>query len=131
MMEQDRLMALEEPPAQHRDEVAVQRRTHRDDAFWRSHEQQRRRQGLSIPQYCQATGLALSTFRHRIKRLAAAEAGSAVGEAGGRFIALVQPASSGQVDAMQIEVVLPASMTLRLHGAAARQVLDRVLARLP
>ncbi len=54
-----------------------------------------------------------------------------MGEAGGRFIALVQPASSGQVDAMQIEVVLPASMTLRLHGAAARKVLDRVLARLP
>ena len=130
-MEQDRLMALEEPPAQDRGEAGVQRRVHRDDAFWRSHEQQRRRQGLSIPQYCQATGLALSTFRHRINRLAAAEAGSAAGEGGGRFIALVQPACSGQVDAMQIEVVLPESMTLRLHGTAARQVLDRVLARLP
>jgi len=123
-MEQERLMAQAELPAQRRGEMAVQRRVHRDDAFWRSHEQQRRRQGLSIPQYCQATGLALSTFRHRINRLAAVEAGSAVGEAGGRFIALVQPASSGQVDAMQIEVVLPESMTLR-------QVLDRVLARLP
>ena len=130
-MEQERLMAVVESPTQHHGEAAVQRRVHRDDAFWRSHEQQRRRQGLSIPQYCQATGLALSTFRHRINRLAAVEAGSAVGEAGGRFIALVQPASSGQVDAMQIEVVLPESMTLRLHGAAARQVLDRVLARLP
>jgi len=130
-MEQERPIALAEPPAQHRGEVAVQERARRDDAFWRSHEQQRRRQGLSIPQYCQATGLALSTFRHRINRLAAAEAGSAAGEAGGRFIALAQPAPRGQVDAVEIEVVLPESMTLRLHGAAARQVLDRVLARLP
>ena len=131
MMEQDRLMALEEPPAQDRGEAGVQRRVHRDDAFWRSHEQQRRRQGLSIPQYCQATGLALSTFRHRINRLAAAEAASAVGEAGGRFIALAQAAPSVQPDTVELEVVLPESMTLRLHGAAARQVLDRVLARLP
>lgn len=130
-MEQDRLMARAAAPAQYRGEAGAQRRMHRDDAFWRAHEQQRRRQGLSIPQYCQSTGLALSTFRHRINRLAAAEAGSAAGEGGGRFIALVQPASSGQVDAMQIEVVLPESMTPRLHGTAARQVLDRVLARLP
>jgi len=130
-MEQERLMAQEEPPAQHRGEVAIQGHARRDDAFWRSHEQQRRRQGLSIAQYCQATGLALSTFRHRINRLAAAEAVSAAGEASGHFIALAQPAPRGQIDAVEIEVVLPESMTLRLHGAAARQVLDRVLARLP
>ena len=130
-MEQERLMAQAELPAQRRGEMAVQRRVHRDDAFWRSHEQQRRRQGLSIPQYCQATGLALSTFRHRINRLAAAEAASAVGEAGGRFIALAQAAPRVQPDTVELEVVLPESMTLRLHGAAARKVLDRVLARLP
>lgn len=130
-MEQERLMAVVESPTQHHGEAAVQRRVHRDDAFWRSHEQQRCRQGLSIPQYCQATGLALSTFRHRINRLAAAEAGAALGEGSGRFIALAQPAPRVQVDVVEIDVVLPDSMTLRLHGAAARQVLDRVLARLP
>lgn len=110
--------------------AAVPQRVHRDDAFWRSHEQQRREQGLSIPQYCQATGLALSTYRHRIKRLIAAQAGSVCAEAGGRFIALERPTPGSPVAAVQIEVVLPDALTLRLQGTAAQQILDRVLARL-
>lgn len=35
-------------------------------AFWREHEQRRVAQGLSVPQYCAANDLALSTFRHRV-----------------------------------------------------------------
>lgn len=47
-MEQERLMALEEPPAQRCGEVAVQGHARRDDAFWRAHEPQRRRQGFRM-----------------------------------------------------------------------------------
>jgi hypothetical protein len=36
------------------------------EAFWREHEQRRVAQGLSVPQYCAAHDLALSTFRHRV-----------------------------------------------------------------
>lgn len=109
----------------------------RDDAFWQQHEALRREQGLSIPQYCEANGLALSTFRHRVGRLVRAEAGvepasrakSKPAAARGQFIALphgAPPSSRGA----EIEVRLSGTMTLRLQGAAAQQVLDRILAQL-
>lgn len=110
----------------------------RDDGFWRQHEALRREQGLTIPQYCEANGLALSTFRHRVGRLVRAEAGvepasrakSKSADARGQFIALPHgtPPSSRSAE---IEVRLPGTMTLRLQGAAAQQVLDRILAQLP
>lgn len=37
-----------------------------DDVFWHDHEQRRVEQGVSMPQYCAANGLALSTYRHRV-----------------------------------------------------------------
>lgn len=110
----------------------------RDDRFWQQHESLRREQGLSIPQYCEANGLALSTFRHRVGRLVRTETGvepasrtkSKSADAWGQFIALPHgaPSSSGSAE---IEVRLPSTMTLRLQGAAAQQVLDRILAQLP
>ncbi|MCK9988542.1 MAG: hypothetical protein AzoDbin1_05014 [Azoarcus sp.] len=110
----------------------------RGDGFWQQHEVRRREQGLSIPQYCEANGLALSTFRHRVGRLVRTETGvepasrakSESVDARGQFIALPHgaPPSSGSTE---IEVRLPGTMTLRLQGAAAQQVLDRILAQLP
>lgn len=110
----------------------------RDDAFWQQHEARRREQGLSIAQYCEANGLALSTFRHRVGRLVRAETGAEPAsrakaksaDAAGHFIALPHgaPPSSGSTE---IEVRLPGTMTVRLQGAAAQQVLDRILAQLP
>lgn len=110
-----------------------------DDAFWQKHEARRREQGLSIPQYCEANGLALSTFRHRVGRLARAEAGvePAVGGArpkpgdgSGRFVAL-PPGANASSRSAEIEVRLPGAMTLRVQGTAAQQILDRILAQLP
>lgn len=109
----------------------------RDDAFWLEHETRRREQGLSIPEYCSANGLALSTFRHRVGRLVREEAGVAPAAeplrqrgAQGRFIALPHGAEPSSRSA-EIEVRLPGRMTLHLQGAAAQQVLDRILAQLP
>lgn len=110
----------------------------RGDGFWQQHEALRREQGLSIPQYCEANGLALSTFRHRVGRLVRAETGvepasrakSKSADAPGQFIALPHGADASSRSA-EIEVRLPGTMTLRLQGAAAQQVLDRILAQLP
>lgn len=110
----------------------------RDDAFWQQHEARRREQGLSIAQYCEANGLALSTFRHRVGRLVGGEPGvepasmasTKSADARGKFIALPHGADASSRSA-EIEVRLPGTMTLHLHGAAAQQVLDRILAQLP
>lgn len=98
----------------------------RDDACWGRHEALRREQGLSIPQYCAANGLALSTFRHRVGRLAHADGGgSAAGTrpqptgARGQFIALPHEADQ-RSRGMEIEVQLPGALTLRLQGTAAQ-----------
>jgi hypothetical protein len=94
-----------------------------DDAFWQEHERRRREQGLSVSQYCAATGLALTTYRLRVggkKRPAQTAAPS--------FVAI--PAHAGRAaDAGMVEVVLQ-GMTMRLGGAAAERVLARVLERL-
>lgn len=64
--------------------------------------------------------MAVSTFRRRFNGLAPTETVLGVGEAGDRFIALAQPARRVQVDAGEIEVVLPESMTLPLRAWSAR-----------
>ncbi|AYH43206.1 hypothetical protein [Azoarcus sp. DN11] len=110
----------------------------RDDTFWQQHETLRREQGLSIPQYCEVNGLALSTFRHRVGRLVRTGAGvepasrakSKSADARGQFIALPHGVDAPSLSA-EIEVRLPGTMTLHLQGAAAQQVLDRILAQLP
>ena len=51
----------------------------RDEAFWQGLEIRRCEQGLSIPQYCRANGLALSAFPYRVGRLALGEGGVGTG----------------------------------------------------
>lgn len=111
--------------------------TVRDDAFWQDHERRRREQGLSVGQYCQANGLALSTYRHRTsgkrRGRAASAAPTATPAASAastptRFIAVspgTPPAATSAV-----EVVLGDGMTLKLAGAAAERLVERVLERL-
>lgn len=104
-----------------------------DDAFWCGHERRRIEQGLSVPQYCAANALALSTYRHRVsgkKRARAASQGRSssrehVGTAA--FVAVAPPRP--EAAAAVVEITLE-GMTLRLHGEAADRVLDQVVGRL-
>lgn len=102
--------------------------TQRDEGFWREHEQRRVQQGLSVPQYCAANGLALSTFRHRAsgkQRTSTSRAKSTPSQPLSFLpVAAPQAASAGVV-----EVVLE-GVTLRLSGEAAERVLASVMARL-
>jgi hypothetical protein len=110
----------------------------RDDAFWKEQERRRREQGLSVAQYCQANGLALSTYRHRTSGRRRGRAASAaptatpapaasMEAAPARFIAV--PAETPAAAAPGVEIVLE-GMTLRLAGAAADRIIERVLERL-
>ena len=102
----------------------------RDDAFWREQERRRAELGMSVPQYCEANGLALSTYRHRVngkKRTAAkAPATSSTTAASPAFVAVAAPAADATA---AVEIVVE-GMTMRLRGAAAERVLARVLDRL-
>lgn len=104
-----------------------------DDAFWCGHERRRIEQGLSVPQYCAANALALSTYRHRVsgkKRARTASPGpSSSRERAGTpaFVAVAPPRP--EAAAAVVEITLE-GMTLRLHGEAADRVLDQVLGRL-
>jgi hypothetical protein len=101
-----------------------------DDAFWRDHEQRRLEQGLSVPQYCAANGLALSTFRHRVngkKRTSATPRPAK--PAPSQPPAFVAVSTPRPASAALVEVALE-GMTLRLSGEAADRVLASVMARL-
>jgi hypothetical protein len=93
-----------------------------DDAFWQEHERLRIEQGMSVPKYCAATGLALTTYRLRVggKKRPAQTAAPA-------FVAITKQAAPA--DPGMVEVVVQ-GMTMRLGGAAAERVLSRVLERL-
>lgn len=104
----------------------------RDEAFWREQERRRLELGMSVPQFCAAHGLALSTFRHRVygrdrtgSKTAAARA-PATPKAAASFIAVTAPRD--EADAY-LEVALD-GMILRLRGGAADRVVARVLERL-
>ena len=113
----------------------------RDDAFWQAHERRRLEQGLSIPRYCAANGLALSTYRHRVEgrqrlnakaknnaQMSSALPGSQTAAATplAAFVAVSMP---GATPAAALEIELQ-GMTLRLTGAAAERVLASVIRRL-
>lgn len=115
--------------------VRVDRRTgqpmlQHDNAFRRAHERQRQEQGMTVPQYCAANGLALSTLRHRVngkkhmhahsrpERLAPSQRPA--------FVAMSAPPPSSSA---LVEVALE-GMTLRLSGEAADRVVASVMARL-
>lgn len=106
----------------------------RGAAFWKAHAARRLEQGLSVAAYCEANGLAKSTFRRY----------ACVGGAGGsqrtdsvhaqvpvqpsRFVPLHGPAATAE--AMIVEIETGDGMKLRLGGAAADRLLQHVLARL-
>jgi len=98
-----------------------------DEAFWRDHEQRRLQQGLSVPQYCAAHGLALSTYRHRVSGKKRTSAKAPTSTMSLPAMTFVPVAAAGEPAV--VEVVLQ-DMTLRLSGEAAERVLSGVLARL-
>lgn len=100
----------------------------RDAEFWREHERRRVEQGLSMPAYCKANGLAISTYRYRMKpgsRKGAIHPASA--KAVPQFLPVQAPVSAAIEQSVE---VLTGEMTLRLRGAAAEKVLQRVLEKL-
>jgi len=112
----------------HQPAVRVDRRSgkptvQRDDAFWCEHERRRVELGQSARQYCAANGLALSTYRLRVKGQKRASGNPS---AAPTFVAVT---SSGEA-AAAIEIVLEGGTTMRLCGSAAERVLARVMERL-
>ena len=101
----------------------------RDEAFWSAHEKRRVELGLSVRAYCEANGLALSTYRHRISGRPRRAKSNGAGEtpAAARFIA-VTPAVSEE--ACTVEVRVAEGMSVRLTGGAAERVVAQLLARL-
>lgn len=100
----------------------------RDAAFWQEHERRRLEQGLSMPAYCKANGLAISTYRYRMNpgsRKNAVPTASAKGLP--QFVAVQAPFAAAVEPSVE---VLAGEMTLRLHGAAAEKVVQRVLEKL-
>jgi len=104
----------------------------RDAAFWQDHEAQRQAQGLSVRAYCEANGLALSTYRHRAggqPRSSVVKRTSAPAAATSAFIAI--PAEcAAPASAATIEIHLAEGLSVRLAGVPAERVLQRVLERL-
>jgi hypothetical protein len=102
----------------------------RGAAFWREQERRRLELGLSVPQYCAANGLALSTYRHQVsgkKRAGAKKSGeSKPAPSSPTFVAVASALSDSPA---AIEVALE-GMMLRLCGAACERVLDRIMGRL-
>lgn len=100
----------------------------RDAAFWQEHERRRIEQGLSMPAYCKANGLAISTYRYRMdpgSRKSGARAASAKGLP--QFVAVHEPVVACAEHTLE---VLAGGMTLRLQGTAAEKVLQCVLEKL-
>jgi hypothetical protein len=99
---------------------------HHDDAFWLEHERRRVESGLSARQYCASNGLALSTYRLRLKGIKRAKAEVQAGPASRpAFVAIGAPRD----EAATVEVAVE-GMTVRLYGAGAERVLRRVMERL-
>ena len=118
----------------------------RDDAFRQAQEQRRLEQGLSVSKYCQANDLALSTYRHRLRpegrcasrRQRQASRSPAVtpkaplqGDA--RFVPIdaLACAATRPGDAAEAEIHTPQGLVIRLAGAAAAELLQRLVRALP
>lgn len=119
----------------------------RDDAFWQAHERKRVEQGLSIAKYCQAQGLALSTYRHRLRHERdALGRGRRAGARSGAPAAAAQPprdacfvpvaaahpaARSTAASSAEVEVRTPEGLVIHLAGTAAQQLLQRLMGAMP
>lgn len=97
-----------------------------DDAFWREHERRRLEPGMGTSQYCAANGLAVSTYRLRLKGQKRKSEKAASSSASPAFVAVTAPPAEA---AAVIEIALQ-DMTMRLCGSAAERVLARVMERL-
>lgn len=103
-------------------------------AFWKEHAARRLEQGLSVAAYCEANGLAKSTFR----RYASAGGAGGSQRAGAahaqvpaepsRFVPL--HGTSAPAEALVVELETCDGMKLRLGGSAAERLVQHVLARL-
>jgi len=99
-------------------------------AFWKEHDARRLEQGLSVPAYCKANGLAKSTFSRY-----ACEGKTATQQAEARpksthVVPVHGTAAKVQAEAMVVEVDTGQGMKLRLAGAAAERLVQQVLSRL-
>src|SRR5690606_26410858 len=102
----------------------------RDAAFWSEQEKRRIEQGLSVRAYCEANGLALSTYRYRTSgqpRRRGGSLSSAAPAAAARFIAVTPAADEASCT---VEVRLGEGLSMRLAGSAAERVVAQLLVRL-
>lgn len=101
-----------------------------DEAFWHDHEQRRLEQGVSVPQYCAANALALSTYRHRVSGKKRASARAATTKPTPSRPPSFVPVSAARPELGALVEIALQGMTLRLSGEAAERVLAGVMARL-
>ena len=104
----------------------------RGAAFWQEHAARRLAQGLSVTAYCEANGLAKSTFRRYTgenKPTSAAVAAAKMQPPAqpSRFVPIHDSAPGAQAMVVELET---GGMKLRLAGAAAERLVSHVLARL-
>ncbi len=113
------------------------------ESFWRDHETRRRADGASVADYCEANGLARSTFQRWVSRLAGGSArrvcrsvGTAQEKApaaGFLSMPIRSPAATPEPQASrsaQIEIDAGDGATVRLYDEAARSAIALVLSRL-
>lgn len=128
--ESNELAEATEPLRVRRDWRTGQPMVEHGEAFWREHEQRRVAQGLSVPQYCAANDLALSTFRHRVYGTKRGSAKPKTATLGATQAPAFVAVSSPQPTAGEALEVAFEGMTLRLRGEAAERVLAVVMTRL-
>ena len=103
-------------------------------AFWKAHEARRVEQGLSVAAYCEANGLAKSTFRRHasVGDAGTREAPTHASTQPSRFVPLGGSAAKTESvsEAMAVEIETGDGLKLRLAGAAADRLVQHMLARL-
>lgn len=103
-----------------------------DTAFWKEHEARRVEQGLSVPAYCKANDLALSTFRRYAAQETAesrpVNARKQTAAQPSRFVPIGGTTTSDEAPVVEIET--GEGMKLRLLGPAADRLMQHVLGKL-
>nr|WP_015586010.1 hypothetical protein [Comamonas sp. 7D-2]AGJ70660.1 hypothetical protein [Comamonas sp. 7D-2] len=85
---------------------------------------------MSVPQYCAANALALSTYRHRVNGKTRSSARPAAAKSTPSRSAAFVPVSTPRPEVAALVEIALEGMTLRLNGEAAERVLAGVMARL-
>src|SRR5690606_20229288 len=114
-------------------------------SFWEEHERRRIASGLSIAQYCEQHGLALSTLRRwsaqlqgrgtrRTQKQARCEAKAATSPTGFLSVPIVTTQNDSGESAhdarLRIEVLTRSGARVRLFGETAERVIQVVMAEL-